>query len=89
MSGEPAMYRFNVDWLPTLCLGHSKQQVQVKGPEAAEVWSWRAAERRKRQTELLENAIKDKMIKIDEPEETTEETPFSEEEELSENLEKD
>ena len=38
VSGEPAKdwFRFNVDWLPTLCLGHSKQ-VQVKDPEAAEV----------------------------------------------------
>ena len=41
VSGEPAKdwCRFNVDWLPTLCLGHSKQQVQVKHPEAAEVRS--------------------------------------------------
>ena len=68
VSGEPAKdwCRFNVDWLPTLCLGHSKQQVQVKDPEAAEVQSWRAAERRKRWSESLENAIKDRMLKIDE-----------------------
>ena len=72
VSGEPAKDwdRFNVDWFPTLCLGHSKQQ--VKDPEAAEVRSRRAAdrERRKRRSELLENEIKKKMLKIDEPGET-------------------
>ena len=54
-----------------------KQQVQVKDPEEAEGRSRRrAAERRKRRSELLENAIKDKMLKIDELGETTEEIPF-------------
>ena len=44
-----------------------KQQVQVKDPEEAEGLSRRrVAERRKRRSELLENAIKDKMLKIDE-----------------------
>ena len=54
-SGEPAKDwdRFNVDWFPTLCRGHSKQQ--VKDPEVADVRSRRAAERRKRRSELLEN----------------------------------
>ena len=66
-----------------------KQQVQVKDPEAAEGWSWRrAAERRKRRSELLENAIKGQMLKIDQLGETIEEIPFSEEEGLDENLEK-
>jgi len=39
VSGEPAndWDRFNVDWFPTLCLGHSKQQ--LKDPETAEVRS--------------------------------------------------
>ena len=67
-----------------------KQQVQVKDQEKAEGRSRRrASERRKRRSELLENAIKDKMLKIDELGETTEEIPFSEEERLDENLEKD
>ena len=67
-----------------------KQQVQVKDPEEAEDRSRRrAAERRKRRSELLENAIKDKMLKIDELGETIEEVPFSDEEGLDENLEKD
>ena len=58
-----------------------KQQVQVKDPEEAEGLSRRrAAERRKRRPELLVNAIKDKMLKIDELRETTEEIPFSEKE---------
>ena len=44
-----------------------KQQVQVKDPEEAESRSRRrAAEGRKSRSELLENAIKDKMLKIDE-----------------------
>ena len=38
---------------------------------------------------VLENAIQDKMLKIDEPGETTEEISFSEEEGPGENLEKD
>ena len=51
-----------------------KQQVQVKDPQEAEGRSRRrAAERRKRRSELLENAIKDKMQKIDELGETIEE----------------
>ena len=89
VSGEPAKDwdRFNVDWFPTLCLGHSKQQ--VKDPEAAEVQSRRAAERRKRRSELLENEIKEKMLKIDEPGETIEDIPFSEEDGLGENFEQD
>ena len=67
-----------------------KQQVQVKDPEEAEGLSRRrAAERRKRRSELLENAIKDKMLKIDELGETIEEIPFSDEEGLDENPEKD
>ena len=62
----------------------------MKDPEAAEVRSRRrAAERRKRRSELLENAIKDKMLKIDELGKTIKEIPFYEEEGLSENLEKD
>ena len=48
----------------------------MKGPEAAEVRPRRAAERRKRPSELLENAIKDKMLKIDEPGKTIEEIPI-------------
>ena len=65
-----------------------KQQVQVKDPEEAEGRSrQRAAERRKRRSELLENAVKDKML--DELGETIEEIPLSEEEGLDENLEKD
>ena len=54
MSGKPTKDwdRFNVDWFPTLCLGHSKQQ--LKDPETAEVQSRRATERRKHRSELLE-----------------------------------
>ena len=66
MSGEPAKdwYRFNADWLPTLCLGHSKQEVQVKDPEAAEVPSRRAAERRNRllKIEELGKTIEEIMV---------------------------
>lgn len=75
--------RFNVDLFPTLCLGHSKHQ--MKDPEAAEVGSRRAAERRKRRFELLENEIKEKMLKIDEPGKIIVEIPFSEEDGLGEN----
>ena len=76
-----------MDWFPTLCLGHAKQQ--VKDPEAAEVRSRRAAERWKRRSELLENEVKEKMLKIDEPGKTIEEMPFSKKDGLGENLEQD
>ena len=61
----------------------------MKDPEAAEVQSRRAAERRKRRSELLENEIKEKMLKIDEPGETIEDIPFSGEDGLGENFEQD
>ena len=49
--------------------------MQVKDPEAAEGRSRRrTAERRKRRSELLENAMKDKMLRIDELGEAIEET---------------
>ena len=84
-SGKPAKDwdRFNVDLFPTLCLGHSKQQ--MKDPELAEVRSRRTAERRKRRFELLEIEIKEKMLKIDEPGKIIVEIPFSEEDRLGEN----
>ena len=74
MSEEPAKDWYRFTWISCLlfvlgiplycCL---KQQVQVRDPEEAEGRSRRrAAERRKRRSELLENAIKDKMLKIDE-----------------------
>ena len=87
VSGKPAKDwdHFNVDWFPTLCLGHSKQQ--LKDPETAEVWSRRSAERRKRRSELLE--IKEKMLQFDKPGETIEEIPFSKEPVLGGNLEQD
>ena len=89
VSGEPAKDwdRFNVDWFPTLCLGHSKQQ--LKDPEGAAAQFQRATERRKRRAELLEKEIKEKMQTIDEPGETLEEIPFSEEPVMGENLEQD
>ena len=57
---------------------------QMKDPEAAEDRSRRAAERWKRRFELLENEIKDKILKIDEPGKTIVEIPFSEEDGLGE-----
>ena len=45
----------------------------------AEVLCRRTPKRRKCRSELLENAILGKMLKIDEPGETIEEIPFSEE----------
>jgi len=74
VSGEPAKDwdHFNMDWFPTLCLGHSKQQ--LKDPEAAEARSRKAAKRQKCQSELLEKEIKEKMLKIDKPGETKKKT---------------
>jgi len=58
VSGEPAKDwdLFNVDWFPTLCPGHSKQQ--LKDPEGFTAARFeRAAERRKRRAEALEKEI--------------------------------
>ena len=58
----------------------------MKDTEAAEVWSRRAAERWKRRSEFLENEVKEKMLKIDEPGKKIEEVPFSKKDGLGENL---
>ena len=79
MSGQAAKDwdRFNVDWVPTLCLGHSKQQ--LKDPEGAAARSQRAAERRKRCAETVEKEMEEKLQNIDEPGETIQEIISNEE----------
>ena len=57
--------RYNVDWVPTLCLGHSKQQ--VTDPEVSAARAQRATERRKRRTEIMELEVNAKAQKIGEP----------------------
>ena len=46
---------FNVDWVPTLHLVHSKQH--VKDPEEAAALAQRAANRRKRRAEISEKEV--------------------------------
>ena len=54
-----------MDWVPTLFLGHTKQQ--LKDPERSAARSQRAAERRKRRAETLEKQTREKMQNINEP----------------------
>ena len=67
--------RYNVDWVPTLCLGHSKQ---VTDPEVSAARAQRATERRKRRTEIMELEVNAKAQKIGEPGEKVEEISFTE-----------
>ena len=70
-SGEPAKEwdRHNVDWVPTLNLGHDKLKHKLQVGEAEKVAkrAERAANRRKRRQEIIEKEIPDKLKKINEP----------------------
>ena len=63
--------RFNVDWIPALHLGHSKQQ--TKDSEGAIARSERAAERRKRRAGAVDKEIEEQLKKLDEPGDTVSE----------------
>ena len=56
--------RFNVEWVPTLCLAHSKKQ--SKDPEEAAQRAQRATERRKRRAEAVEKELEEKRKNMDE-----------------------
>ena len=73
VSGEAAKDwdRFNVDWVPTLHLGHSKQHVQ--DPEEAAARAQRAANRRKRRAEISEKEVEEKGKRVDATGETADE----------------
>ena len=73
VSGEAAKDwdRFNVDWVPTLHLGHSKQH--VKDPEEAAALAQRAANRRKRRAEISEKEVEEKGKRVDTTGETADE----------------
>ena len=57
--------RLNIDWIPTLHLGHSKQQ--TKDSEGAVARFQRAAERYKRRAEAVDKEIEENLNKLDEP----------------------
>ena len=59
--------QFDVDWVPTLHLGHTKKPRQVDLQLDAE-----RAERRKRRQEIIEKEISEKVKKLNEPGETIE-----------------
>lgn len=75
-SGEPAKEwdRHNVDWVPTLNLGHDKLKHKLQVGEAEKVAkrAERAANRRKRRQEISEKEIPDKLKKISEPDKPVE-----------------
>ena len=66
--------RFNVDWVPTLCLGHSKKVVGPKNLEKAAKRSQRARDREQIKRSAQEQREKEleaertaKMINLSEP----------------------
>ena len=66
--------RFNVDWVPTLCLGHSKKEVGPKNLEKAAERSQRASDREQTKKPTQEQREKElevertvKKIKFSEP----------------------
>ena len=59
--------RFNIDWVPTLNLGHTKQGKNV---EAVGNRAERTRQRRKRVEECLEEEVRQKLAKPNEPGET-------------------
>lgn len=63
--------RHNIDWVPTLNLGHSKQL--VKDPETIAERAGRLDQRRKRRQEIIDKEIAEKLQKINEPGQPVEE----------------
>ena len=61
--------QFDVDWVPTLHLGHTKRPQQIDPQLSAD-----RAERRKRRQEIIDREISEKMTKLNEPGETLEST---------------
>ena len=64
VSAEAAKYwdRFNVDWVPTLHPGKSKQH--VKYPEEAPARARRAAKTRKSRAEIAEKEVEEKVKRL-------------------------
>ena len=69
VSGQAAKqwYQFDVDWAPTLHLGHTKRLQRIDPQLNAD-----RAERRKRRQEIIDREISEKMKKLNEPGETVE-----------------
>ena len=59
--------QFDVDWVPTLHLGHTKRPQRIDPQLNAD-----RAERRKRRQEIIDREISEKMKKLNEPGETVE-----------------
>ena len=69
VSGQAAKQwdQFDVDWVPTLHLGHTKRPQRIDPQLNAD-----RAERRKRRQEIIDREISEKMKKLNEPGETVE-----------------
>ena len=61
------LYRLNIDWVPTLNLGHGKSATQRVQNAAREARAERSKERRKQQAELQEQERLLKQQKLNEP----------------------
>ena len=66
-TAAPLWDRFNIDWVPTLNLGHGKSATQRVQNAAREARAERSKERRKRQAELQEQERLLKQQKLNEP----------------------
>ena len=69
VSGQAAKQwdQFDVDWVPTLHLGHTKRPQRIDPQLNAD-----RAERRKRRQEIIDREVSEKMTKLNEPGETVE-----------------
>ena len=69
VSGQAAKQwdQFDVDWVPTLHLGHTKRPQRIDPQLNGD-----RAERRKRRQEIIDREISEKMKKLNEPGETVE-----------------
>ena len=66
-TAAPLWDRYNIDWVPTLNLGHGKSATQRVQNAAREARAERSKERRKRQAELQEQERLLKQQKLNEP----------------------
>jgi len=66
-TAAPLWDRHNIDWVPTLNLGHGKSATQREQNPAREARAERSKERRKRQAELQEQERLLKQQKLNEP----------------------
>jgi hypothetical protein len=63
----PLWDKFNVDWVPSLNMGHQKSNINEASPQRSQDKAKRVAERRKRMHENTEEMVKEKLQRVNEP----------------------